>query len=103
MLAAIQEERTRQHARDHASDSSLEAFIFHALVVIREKLIHILVGSGPAISAFSQGRHDLPGADIRGIAFIGMADENAIATWCRTDSCRTERPQKLEGIDAIQP
>src|SRR5262249_40269746 len=103
VLAAIQEEGARQHARDGGANSSLEAAVFHTIVVIREKLIHILVGNRAAVGPFRHRRDDLSGADIGGIALVGMAYENAIAARRRADSGSTEWAEKLEGTDAVQP
>ena len=104
-LAPVEEERARQQAGDGAADAALEAAVLHAVLVVGEKLVHVLVGHRPPVGALGQRRDDLswrsrlraPSPSSR------MADEDALATRRRSEPLRVERALKLERIDAIQP
>jgi hypothetical protein len=80
VLTAIQEEWARQNSGNRASNSRFETTFFHAIVVIREKLVHILIRNRTAVCAFGCKCDDLFGAGLRSLAFAGirrrLANEN---------------------------
>ena len=101
-LAPVQKERARQQTGDDTSDASLEAAVFQAVLVIREKLGHVVVGNRSPVCASGHRRDDFFGAELLGIAFIGVATENSFTTRRRTEPFCVEWTLKLKGIHAVQ-
>src|SRR5262249_28396934 len=100
-LGAIQEKRTRENAGDGAADTVFKAAVFYAVLVVREKLRHVLVGNRPPVCPLGKSRDDLLRAGCLSLHFIGMAGKDPVTAGCRAQPLRVEWSQDLEGTHAI--
>src|SRR5262245_60464610 len=98
-LAAIKEERACEHSGQSRPNSAFKSADFLPVVVILEKLGHVLIGDGSPISALRQRRKDLLRTCGLGGFVRGLTGENPVAAGCRAEALHVKGTLKLKPWD----
>src|SRR5205823_4361622 len=90
-------------SRKTAPNATLEIPVLHAIVVILHEFRNIVIRHRTAIGALRQRRENLLRAGFGRLSLVlrGVAGQDAIAAWRRTETLHIEGAQKLKRVHAI--